>query len=265
MMNRFMAVVGGLARVRVPAAVPVFAAWVFTTALYPSPGQAHDVIVERETSLLEAPAVHSGVMVELKQGVAVKLLENLPVEGFYHVFHKRGNGWVASDDVTIRQEYERGDWKHWIDADDDGQNTRVEVLVEESIEPVVFKDEGKRAHVKSGRWLDPYTGKTFTLAQDLDVDHMVPLMNAHVSGGWLWDWERRREYANDQSFAVHLIAVSKSANRSKGAKGPEEWKPPEQDYWCAYATNWESIKQRWNLTMTQEEREAVEKMKTLCH
>ena len=232
--------------------------------LSPSLGQAHDVIVQRETSLLESPDRNSGVMVGLKQGVEVKLLENLPVDGYYHVFHRRGNGWVASDDVTIRQEYERGDWKHWIDADKDGQNTRVEVLVEESLEPVVFKDEHKRASVESGRWLDPYTGKTFTVAKVLDVDHMVPLMNAHVSGGWLWDWEHRREYANDQSFPQHLIAVSKSANRSKGAKGPESWKPPVQDYWCEYATNWESIKQRWNLSMTQQERESIKEMKSLC-
>lgn len=263
MRNRIMAVVGAFARVRVPA-VLVVGAWAMTMALYPSPGQAHDVIVERETSLLKSPAHDSSVMVELKQGAEVKLLENLPVDGYYHVFHKRGNGWVASDAVTIRQEYERGDWRHWIDADKDGQDTRAKVLVEESLEPVVFKDEDKRAVVKSGRWLDPYTGKTFTLAKDLDVDHMVPLMNAHVSGGWLWDWERRREFANDQSFPDHLIAVSKSANRSKGAKGPEKWKPPEQDYWCAYARNWEHIKQRWNLSMTQQERKSVEEMKSLC-
>ena len=57
---------------------------------------------------------------------------------------------------------------------------------------------------------------------------MVPLALAHRSGGWTWSEDKKREYANDLSYEGHLIAVKASANRAKGSKGPEDWKPPER-------------------------------------
>ena len=62
----------------------------------------------------------------------------------------------------------------------------------------------------------------------------------------------------------HLIAVTASANRSKGAKGPEEWEPPEQSYWCQYAQDWAEIKEWWELTMTKVESEIVMDMLGTC-
>ena len=212
-MARFMAGVGNSIVASVSAR-GIMLSWIYLAVLYPALGQAHDVIVQRETNLLERPVGNSGIMLKLKLGVKVKLLENLPIDGYYHVFHKKGNGWILRRDVVVRQEYERGDWKHWIDADEDGIDTRAEVLIEESHEEVTFDKEGKR--VKTGKWRDPYTGNTFLNAKDVDVDHMVPLQNAHVSGGWLWNWERRRDYANDQKYPEHLIAVWDRANQKKG-------------------------------------------------
>ncbi|WP_020411235.1 MULTISPECIES: hypothetical protein [Microbulbifer] len=37
--------------------------------------------------------------------------------------------------------------------------------------------------VDTGLWLDPYTGNFYTLASDLDVEHIVPLSWAHEHGG----------------------------------------------------------------------------------
>ena len=69
----------------------------------------------------------------------------------------------------------------WIDADHDGCDTREEVLIAESLEPPVVSRIGGWA-VASGRWLDPYTATTFTSPGELDIDHVVPLADAWVSG-----------------------------------------------------------------------------------
>ena len=159
--------------------------------------------------------------------------------------------------------YDRGDWKHWIDEDRDCQNTRHEVLIEESLKEVTFKS-AKQCQVATGEWLDPYTGDTVTDATKLDVDHMIPLKNAHDSGGWAWDKDKKAAYANEMGYSDHLIAVTASANRKKGARGPEEYKPANQDYWCDYAIDWVQIKVDWELSATQEEWTALQKMLETC-
>jgi len=79
--------------------------------------------------------------------------------------------------------YDRGDWKHWFDMDKDCQNTRHEVLIDESSTEVIFKDD-RECQVEAGAWRDPYTGEIGTDATKLNLDHMIPLKNAHDSSGW---------------------------------------------------------------------------------
>ena len=98
----------------------------------------------------------------------------------------------------------------------------------------------------------------------IDVDHHVPLKNAHLSGGWAWDAEKKEEYANYLEDPDHLVAISSRHNRSKGARGPEEWAPPDNDLWCQYALDWAEIKERWGLTMTPVESEIVMDMLGTC-
>ena len=160
-------------------------------------------------------------------------------------------------------EYDRSDWRHWIDEDGDCQDARQEVLVEESLVSVTFEtDRGCR--VATGQWYGAFTGVYTGDPGDLDIDHLVPLKNAHLSGGWRWDAEMREEYANYLQEENHLIAITAGANRSKGAKGPEEWGPPNLEYWCQYATDWTEVKARWELTMTKVESEIVMDMLGTC-
>ena len=166
----------------------------------------------------------------------------------------------ATSDIP---EYNRRDWRHWTDEDGDCQDARQEVLIAESETTPIFADS-EECRVTHVYLTGPYTGKQFGDASDLDVDHMVPLANAHRSGGWAWSKERKADYANDLSYANHLIAVQASANRQKGSKGPEDWRPPRRGYWCQYATDWVTIKQNWGLTATQREVDALREMFEVC-
>ena len=159
--------------------------------------------------------------------------------------------------------YSRDDWRHWIDEDGDCQNTRNEVLLTDSLAEVAYRSD-RRCRVSAGRWLAPYSGTVVAVPGELDVDHMVPLANAHRSGAWQWSPERKRLYANYLDDPNHLIAVTARANRSKGARGPEEWKPPDSSYWCQYAVDWITIKYDWDLTATSTEFAALDKMLATC-
>lgn len=159
--------------------------------------------------------------------------------------------------------YDRDDWGDWIDEDGDCQNTRHEVLIEESLVPVAYKND-RECQVLSGEWFGAFTATTVTDASDLDIDHFVPLKNAHLSGGWAWTPERKESYANSLDSPDHLVAVTNSANRSKGAKGPDEWRPPNETYWCDYAIAWIELKRTWGLTATPQEVEALKEMLATC-
>jgi hypothetical protein len=158
--------------------------------------------------------------------------------------------------------YDRGLYKHWIDADHDCQDTRQEVLISESVIPVTL--DAKGCVVLKGEWHDPYTGLVFTDPKKLDVDHLVPLAEAHSSGGFAWDPKRRQDYANNLTDPNTLIAVSLSANRAKGDKDPAKWLPANVAFRCTYAGEWIEVKQRWGMTMDAAEKRTVDTILAGC-
>ena len=81
-------------------------------------------------------------------------------------------------------------------------------------------EEGGLSEVDSGYWVCPYTGKVFTDPRKMDIDHMVPLKEAWVSGASEWSKEQRVAFANDLDYPDHLVATEASANRKKSAKDP---------------------------------------------
>ncbi len=137
------------------------------------------------------------------------------------------------------------------------------MLIEESEIPVKYQDSNQ-CRVASGQWIGLFSGEGFIDPGDLDVDHMVPLANAHRSGAWAWTADEKRRYANDLSYEGHLIAVKASENRSKGSKGPEEWRPSDSGYHCQYAIDWITIKNAWELTATDAEAASLAEMLMTC-
>ena len=54
-------------------------------------------------------------------------------------------------------EYNRSQWKHWIDEDGDCQDARQEALISESLVEVTFESE-RKCRVAMGRWYGAFTG-----------------------------------------------------------------------------------------------------------
>lgn len=176
----------------------------------------------------------------------VAILDELPVA-------ERGSG----------IDYDRDDWRHWVDADRDCQNTRAEALIAESLATVSFASE-ENCRVTEGEWLGPWSREVFTDAADVDIDHHVPLGHAHESGGWDWDKERKRAYANDLAHDPSLQVTSASVNRSKGKQAPDEWRPEDTAGWCRYAGDWVSVKAKWELTVSRAEVRTLREMLDTC-
>jgi hypothetical protein len=151
----------------------------------------------------------------------------------------------------------------WIDVDHDCQDTRTEVLIQESAVPVTFTSP-QDCTVATGQWTDPWSGTVSTISRALDIDHTVPLANAWRSGAWAWTPAQRLAYANDLADPPHLDAILLGENRSKGDNGPDEWRPPARTAWCAYAQAWTQIKARWQLTATPSEWNAVLELAATC-
>lgn len=49
----------------------------------------------------------------------------------------------------------------------------------------------------SGTWYSDYDGATWTAASDVDIDHIVPLKEAWISGAKDWTADQREAFANE--------------------------------------------------------------------
>jgi hypothetical protein len=156
--------------------------------------------------------------------------------------------------------YDRGSWPHWLDNDRDCQNTRHELLIQTSSKPVSFKS-AKECQVLAGQWYDPYSNITFTVSTDLDLDHIVPLKFAHGHGANKWSRARKALFANDTE---NLILAQASLNRQKGAKGIDDWLPPNQPYRCQYITRFNSVMSKYDLVYIPSEQRIVNRLVKAC-
>ncbi|MGH3086333.1 MAG: HNH endonuclease family protein [Rubrobacteraceae bacterium] len=160
--------------------------------------------------------------------------------------------------------YSREDFPHWSDAEefgwsvpDDACDARDAALIRDG-EGV---EVGEDCDIESGEWTDPYAGETLTDSSSVDIDHIVPLANAWRSGADEWDESLREEFANAPEV---LLSTDSGENRSKGDRGPEAWRPPDQRSWCDYSIRWISVKSSYELSVNEQERAALEEMLSTC-
>lgn len=169
-----------------------------------------------------------------------------------------GSSGGSSAPATSGSAYKRSHFKHWV-TQSDGCTTRQAVLIREAIGGV-----RRGCEMVGAKWFSRYDGVTTTNPSTFDIDHVVPLKEAWVSGASRWTAAQRMAFANDLIDADTLIAVSASSNRSKGDKDPANWLPPDTSQQCWYVNRWKAVKTRWKLTMDAAEKSAIARILAAC-
>ena len=149
----------------------------------------------------------------------------------------------------------------WLETDRPGCNVRELVLIAEAVS---ISEVNQDCRPLDGLWHSWYDDRPFDNPSDLDIDHMVPLAEAHDSGAGDWPAERKSAFANDLDLPAALTAVSASSNRNKRADDPADWKPPLRSAWCQYAHDWIAVKVKWSLSADQPEVSALRDMLDTC-
>lgn len=182
------------------------------------------------------------------QMTALELLETLPVKG-----RAPKTGYDRAGQFGTA----------WLDVDRNGCDTRNDILARD-LDPEVKSGPCK---VTSGTLLDPYTGKTIafvrgnTTSLDVQIDHVVSLMNAWETGAQQLTQAQRMSLAND---SINLFAVDGPTNLQKGAGDAATWLPPQKDFRCTYVARQVSVKATYGLWVTRAEHDAIARVLDDC-
>ncbi len=144
--------------------------------------------------------------------------------------------------------------KAWLDVDNNGCDTRNDILNRD-----LKKIRKINCTVLLGELDDPYTGKNIKFQRGknssvIQIDHIVALQNAWINGAWEWNKRKREEFANDP---LNLIAVDGKSNQEKGSKDFANWTPRNKTSLCSYAKRQITVKSKYGLKVTDEEKTAL--------
>ena len=114
--------------------------------------------------------------------------------------------------------------------------------------------------VAGGVLHDPYTGTdiAFTRGQDtsaaVQIDHVVSLANAWVTGAQHLSERQRIDLANDP---LNLLAVSGPVNEQKSDADAADWLPPDTGFRCDYVSRQVAVKIKYDLWVAPAEHDAI--------
>ena len=190
----------------------------------------------------------SGTAVKGPSGSAVAALKKVTIKG------------RASETGYSRDEFGTA----WKDTDQNGCDQRNDVLRRDLTDETI-KARTKGCIVTSGTLKDPYTGTTIKFrkadASAVQIDHLVALQNAWVTGAFKWTEDKRELLANDP---LNLLAVDGPTNSSKGAGDAATWLPPRKAARCAYVARQIAVKVKYDAWMTKAEHSAIEDVLDGC-
>jgi hypothetical protein len=166
---------------------------------------------------------------------------------------------VASHSHAGRYDRTRafGDWI----SQGHGCDTRAVVLKVESLRPTT---QNRYCTIESGRWYSFYNARYYTKPYGgaVQIDHVVPVENAWISGAWRWTHATRVRFYNDLGDQRTLVAVDRHDNEAKGDQDPTHWLPAHGK--CRYLRSWVAVKTRWHLSVTATERATLLRLAGGC-
>lgn len=149
--------------------------------------------------------------------------------------------------------YDRELFPHWSTMAAGGCNTRCVALRRQRVaEP----SSG------AGGWWSVYDQKFFSDAASVEVDHVVSLKEAWISGAAVWDDNKRELFAND--LDGELLVVGAEINQKKSDEDVAEWQPPARSAWCVLAARVVKTKAKWSLTVDLAEKSKLVEMLSTC-
>jgi hypothetical protein len=122
-----------------------------------------------------------------------------------------------------------------------------------------------RGRVQSGTLYDPYTGDIIMYVRangsNVDIDHVVALLDAWQKGAQQWSAAKRRMFANDP---LDLLAVGAAVNRAKGDSDAATWLPPRKSFRCDFIARQITVKVKYGLWVTTAEGDAMARVLAAC-
>lgn len=129
-------------------------------------------------------------------------------------------------------------------------------LLPRDLSPVTYRRGSTGCTVVSGILDDPYLGRsrpyTHDRADRVAIDRIVSLAYAWAHGAAGWSEAERRAFATDP---LNQVVVDARVLRTKAGQGPAGWLPPDVAIRCAYAARFAEIADRYELTLTAEDRD----------
>lgn len=186
---------------------------------------------------------------------ALAQLDTLPIKGRAPKtgYDRAEFGPAWSDNVTV-------------EGGKNGCDTRNDELGRELLDKTI-KPGTHGCVVLSGTFFDPYSGTTVDFQRGqatsslIQLDHVVPLMDAWQKGAQQWSADKRRDFANDP---VNLQLTIGKLNSQKGAGDAATWLPPDKSYRCTYVSRIVNVKATYGLWVTQAEHNAIADILTGC-
>ena len=107
---------------------------------------------------------------------------------------------------------------------------------------------------------EAYTGVYYDHPRDVQVDHIVAKREAHDSGGCAWAPSLRREFARDLENLA--LASPRLDLGIKAGHDAAEWMPDFNRCW--YAGTTVAVRRKYDLTVDEAERDALEEVLSKC-